>query len=290
MDRAQIACPRHPHASRYQLVGVGFAFVAQHVCLIGDEKRRRLPLQLVERGTQRRRRRLFAGLHVRRVGVPEPAHRLAGEPGTIGELLVRWRVEGCVRCRIEQYLVVDSRPATLLGEQEHRGDHIAADAVAGQGESRRVEADLGAVLRRPDGRRVGLFDGDGIARLWRRRIVDEDHRGLRAVGDLTHEAVVGLFVAQDPAAAMEVHHHRQGAGCALRPDDANRHLAGWPARDHAVFDVRGELRDGDGRLHVGKHGAGIGWGQRVEGRATPGRKLRNEGLCDRVKGEGLGAY
>lgn len=102
------------------------------------------------------------------------------------------------------------------------------------------------MLGDPLGGRVRLLDGDGVAGLGRGRVADEDDRGLGLVGDLPHQPVVGVLVAQDPAAAVEVHDGGELVAHAGRADDPDLHLAGGAGLEGAVADVGGQFVDRPG--------------------------------------------
>jgi hypothetical protein len=76
---------------------------------------------------------LLAVLLVGGVGVPEPLHGLAGQPGTVGEPAVGSGVEAGIGDGVEQHLLAQCGSAALLGHEGDGGGHIAADAVTGHG-------------------------------------------------------------------------------------------------------------------------------------------------------------
>jgi hypothetical protein len=88
---------------------------------------------------------------------------------------------------------------------------------------------------------VGLLDGRRVVRLRRGGVVDEHDRHPGAHGDLTYEPVVGVAVAQDPAATVEVHDGGERAAGAPRPDDADGDLAVWTAGNGPVLEVGSRL-------------------------------------------------
>src|SRR5262249_61875613 len=80
-------------------------------------------------------------------------------------------------------------------------------------------------------------------------VVDEDDDCPRLVGELAVESLVCGFVAEDPAAAMGMEDHRQYVGRLDGPDDTDTNLAGRPAGDHAVVDIRWLQLDRDACLN-----------------------------------------
>jgi hypothetical protein len=87
-------------------------------------------------------------------------------------------------------------------------------------------------------------------RLRRRRVLDEQHDRARKRGELAIEALEGVPVAEDPAAAVAVEHQWERTGRAGRPDYPDVHLPGRPARDDAILDVGRRHIDLDARLDV----------------------------------------
>ena len=88
-----------------------------------------------------------------------------------------------------------------------------------------------------------------------------------------------VHIAQHPAAAVEIHDHRERAGAALGPDDANGDVAFRASGDRAVFDLRREFQDVT-PLGGTQDAAGVFDRQLVDLRAALGGKLIQE--CLRV--------
>ena len=171
-------------------------------------------------------------------------------------------------------------PLPLLRHQRDDGRHVAADAVSGDGEAAGVGAELGRVLRHVLGDGVALLDRGRIAALRGPVVVDENDDGIGADRELADQAIMRLLVAEHPAAAVNVHDDRQGAGRAGRPHHAD---VGPPVRaDHQHLVLAGDLRQGDGHrlLRAREDGAsGVGR-ERVDGRRAgeavdenPGRRI-----------------
>ena len=104
---------------------------------------------------------------------------------------------------------------------------------------------------------------------------------------------MGLLVAEDPAAAMEVHHDRQGAARALRPDEANPHRSGGADRKGRILDGGRQLGDRLG-LSAGQDVTGGIRAQCVDRRSASGRQrvheLLRSGLQDGCGGGLRGAH
>jgi hypothetical protein len=96
-----------------------------------------------------------------------------------------------------------------------------------------------------------LVDLDRVVGLGCRGVVDEDHGGVRGGGQLADETVVRAGIPEHPSAAVAVDDRGRRGGEAGRPHDADRHLPGRPAGDHAVLDARWPALGGGGRLERG---------------------------------------
>ena len=131
------------------------------------------------------------------------------------------------------------------------------------------------------GGREGLLDRHRILGLRGAVVVHEHHGGVGSDRDLAGHAVVRLLVAQDPAAAVEVHHHWQGSLGPFGPDDADADRAGGTDRERGVLDRRRKLGDGLG-LCAGQHVAG---GIRAHG--VDRRAARSGQAVDELLGLGL---
>ncbi len=220
MDHAGHPHRRDVHTGLPQLVGVHLPLVAQDVRLVGDDEGGGQPLQLVEGGPQRRGVDLGPLRGVAGVGVPEPLHAVAGEVVALGELEVGRGVEVGVGHRVQQDLRLEVDPRALLVHEGEDGRHAAADRFAGDGDPRGVQAVFRAVFEDPLAHGVVLLDLGGVLRLGGPVVDREDPGRVRADGEFAEEAVVGLVVAEDPAGAVDVEHHRQRPRSALRTDDA----------------------------------------------------------------------
>jgi hypothetical protein len=144
--------------------------------------------------------------------------------------------------RIDQQLVGDRQVAGVAAEQRDDGGEVAAGAVAAD---RR-----GATRSRPSARHGGAPSGRGEAVVDRGReavlgahaVVDRDDRAARAVGELAAEHVVGVEVADGPAAAVEVHQHRRRrrvVAAPRRPVQAQRDRAVRPSADSSAISATG---------------------------------------------------
>ena len=87
-----VANGRDRDARQAELGRVRLTLVAEHVGLIDEQQGGWQSLQLLDCGLVGRRGDLRPLRWVSDVGVPEPLHRFAGEPGPVGELVIGGRV------------------------------------------------------------------------------------------------------------------------------------------------------------------------------------------------------
>src|SRR5438067_471019 len=100
---AVIAGQGRGYAGRPQLFGVVFALIAQRVVLRSDDKRRRQAGQI--RGAERGGMRMCGFRWAAQIMIPEPPHRVAGQPVAFRVLLVGASARHVVvRHRVEQQL------------------------------------------------------------------------------------------------------------------------------------------------------------------------------------------
>ena len=134
--------------------------------------------------------------------------------------------------RIDQHLARD-RGAVAVARRyrDHRGE-VAAGAVAADHQPRRVDAELLCIVRDPFGRGDGVIDGGGKFVLGREPIIDRDHDQLAFVGQFPAHHVVGIEIADHPAAAVKEH-------------QARRETVGLP-QFHRRVDARGDRSGGRG--------------------------------------------
>ena len=113
--------------------------------------------------------------------------------------------------RIDQHLARDRRAVAVARcDRDHRGE-IAAGAVAADHQPRGVDAELFGVVGDPFRRRDGVVDGGGKFVLGREPVIDRDHDQLAFVGQLAAHHVVGIEIADHPAAAVKEHQARREA-------------------------------------------------------------------------------
>ena len=112
---------------------------------------------------------------------------------------------------IDQHLARD-RGAVAVARRyrNHRGE-IAAGAVAADAQPRRVDAELSCIVGDPFRRGDDVLDAGGKFVLGREPVIDGNDNELTFVGQLTAHHVMGIEIADDPAAAMKEHQARRKA-------------------------------------------------------------------------------
>lgn len=95
------------NTSLQQLASVCLTFVSENVGLGRDDQRRRQPLQIVNRGTERRCRYLRAILLIRNIVIPEPLHLVSCQIVVSGKCCVRLGIKVSIGDRVVQHLVFD---------------------------------------------------------------------------------------------------------------------------------------------------------------------------------------
>ena len=110
-----------------------------------------------------------------------------------------------IRRRIDQHLTRDRRTVAVAGRYRDHCGKIAAGAVAANHEPRCVDAEFLRVGGDPCRRGDGVIDGGRKFMLGRQAIIDGDNDELTFVGQLAAHHIVGIEIADHPAAAMEKH-------------------------------------------------------------------------------------
>jgi hypothetical protein len=105
---------------------------------------------------------------------------------------------------------------------------------------------------------------------------------MRANGNLAHQPVEGVPVAEDPTAAVEVENRGKQARHVARAHDAQGELPGWARADGAVLAVGLEAQALPG-LQARQHGPRFLGRQCMHWRSTLSRELLDEVLDGRVQ-------
>ena len=123
--------------------------------------------------------------------------------------------------RIDQQLERDRRPARIARHQRRGRRQRRTGAVAGHGQPGGVATETANRLGDPAERGEAVLDGRGIRMLRREAIGGGDDHDAAVRAELAAHRVIGIEVAQHETATVEVQRHRQGAGSATRPVDAD---------------------------------------------------------------------
>src|SRR5262249_27248415 len=91
------------------------------------------------------------------------------------------------------------------------------------------------MLRHVGERGVGLFNSNGVVRFWRWGVVDKDNTAVGIRCNLPQEAIVGVFIAQDPAAAMTEDDTRKISVALFRTHEPHAYLSSRPTRYGDIF-------------------------------------------------------
>src|SRR5260221_10508936 len=95
---------------------------------------------------------------------PHPRTALLGKEVSVRKLQTRGKITGSAGCGIKHDLRRDLWPAALFGQQTDNRGHVAACAVADNGDLAGIKTNLVAMLRDPL--------GGGVSFLIRNRVVD----------------------------------------------------------------------------------------------------------------------
>src|SRR6516162_10555706 len=103
------------------------------------------------------------------------------------------------------------------------------------------------------GSSVGLLDRDRIASLRRTVVINEHNSSPGADCDFPDQAIVGISIAQNPAAAVNIDYRRQDIGGAGRANDPYRHRSGWTNRKGDILNLGARLANRE-RLYLHHNG------------------------------------
>ncbi len=174
-----------------------------------------------------------------RVKPREPVHAVLLQEIALGVLAHRGGLgRGAELChRIDQQLERDGRAALDLGELADHGREVAAGAVAADGETFRIDAELGGVGGDVACGSETILHRGGKGMLRREAVVDRDDAAEAAVREAAREVVMAVEIADHETAAVIEHETRQHRGVrAQRGVDADGDVAGG-ARNIAVLDA-----------------------------------------------------
>ena len=101
------------------------------------------------------------------------------------------------------------RRTTVPRHQRHRRREVAARAVARYRHEPAVRPDAPGILRQPARDRIAVLDRTGEFRFWAQPIIHRRHHAPRRIRQCSAWPVDDLQIADDPPAAMKIHHQRQ---------------------------------------------------------------------------------
>ena len=134
-----------------------------------------------------------------------------------------------------------------MRQRQHSGE-VATGTVTCHGQARGIETQGGAVGQHPAQHRQGVVDGSGKAVLGGQAVIDGQHGAVRSIGHLPAQRVMGVEIADDPTAAVQVEGERYRPCRGGRPIQAHWHLdPALAARNAEVFDARHRLGIGLGQ-------------------------------------------
>ena len=218
---------------RAEPLGVGPAFVAQHVELCRDHLGGRQPCQVPGE-----KRRGVGVLPVSRIGQVlrgEQLHRARVEHVPFPEQPVRLGIEGGhVRPRVDEHLGGDRRSSAVARSKAQHGRDGPARAVASHGDVGCDPPDRGSFARCPLEHGIGILDGRGEGVLGGEAVVRRDHEPARRAGEVPAHVLVGLDAPLDEAPAVEEQQDRTGTA-AVGGVDPDRDVHA-PRGDRCVAD------------------------------------------------------
>ncbi len=194
---------RHGNAGFLEAMGVFVALVAQGIGACGQHiGRRQADQRLGKRGRSAPVVNVGGAVEI---VIAKPAdHRMRQQDAGL-RLAVRGVRHREVGGRIDQHLACDRRAVAVARRDRHHGGEVAAGAVAADRQPGRVDAELLRMVGDPFGRRDGVIDGGGKFVLGREPVIDGNDDELAFVGQFPAHHVVGIEIADHPAAAVKEH-------------------------------------------------------------------------------------
>ena len=155
---------------------------------------------------------------------------------------------GEVGGRVDQELEGDRRAAAFARRERDPAGDVAAGAVAADGEACGVGAQAGGVPGDPAGRGVAVLQRGGEAVLRRKPVVHGGHQAAGVMAEIAADIVVGVEVAADPAAAVDVDQDRQRASARVVGFvDAHAERPGRTGGLFLAYGLHRQRRTGNGR-------------------------------------------
>ena len=239
MNHAFVPREGNSHTGFCESLGVGFAFVAQHITFRGDYQGRRQPLQVW--CEERRRVDVGAIGRLTEIELAEPLHQRTGQIVAVREFAMRSCVERLhVRHRIDQHLERERGSTIVAATPGNHCRESSSRAIAGHGDSARIDAKLCRVLSHPNRGGMAVIHGSREFVFGGEPVVDRNDDSPGPARQHPAHTVVALDVAEHPSATVKIHNAGTRAA-ALRRIDSNRDCAAG-TRDVMVLDLRHLLR------------------------------------------------
>ncbi len=192
------------HSCRTQALGIGAAFVVEHVAVADHDQRRRNAGDI--RRQHRRDTPVVGHRHIRQQMAVEEFHRCRSQRRQAGVERARWiqaAVLARVGQRIDQQLATQGDSGIARGQCGNRG-HGAADTVAADGKALHIGADRVRVRNQPMQGRDDIFHTGRRRVLGGQTVMDRQHLTASARCQLPTHIVMGLQIADQTAAAVHV--------------------------------------------------------------------------------------
>src|SRR5215469_10501359 len=100
-----------------------------------------------------------------------------------------------------------------------------------------IDAQICDMIDHVAGSGVGLLDLNRIASLRRTVVINEHNSGPGADCNFPDQAIVGISIAQNPPAAVNIDYRRQDIDGAGRANDPYRHRSSWADREGGILNL-----------------------------------------------------
>ena len=195
----------HQLAGGVELIGIGFALINQNVEL---RRQNNCRCNLAHIISQNGRHISIETLSRIAILVPEMCHQLGIEEKLIILRRKTFRFHAPVSDRIDQNLQIDFWAVFSHGFLRHHGRQIAARAVTGHNQGQLIRADFFAIGLDPIQRRIAILHRHRIFMLRAFAIINHHDNGIAFFGQMATDQIIIINIADNPAAAVIVNHHR----------------------------------------------------------------------------------
>src|SRR6266478_5355590 len=160
--------------------------------------------------------------------IPEPFHRIAGQPISLCIVVVRGRAGSVVVSDgVHEELTAKRRTAFIPKTQRRGRSERTSSAVPRDNDARGITTELRRVLRHPPDCEHAIIDSSREFVLGSEAIVDRDNQAIGAGAKVPAHAVVRIEAAEDEAAAVKEHEERVRSR-RVRGVDPQGHRTTWP--------------------------------------------------------------